>query len=1742
MQKNIKSIFLVATILILLAGVTAISASEVSDDTTVLSDVDNTVASDVTTTTTVNDNKVMDTTKNIKTEEQATDYYVSDTSGSDDNSGTNDSPFKTIQTALDKTSSDGTYNIHILEGTYKGIGNTNLTVNGNYNINFIGDGINKTVVDGEVQYTIEGASVWGQDSYWDYYNLISGNWGMNISEGTGHITLSNMNFQHMLTTVFGDLLMQNNFLGTVTNYGNLSVDNVFFYQNLGGLGAGIQNKAGATLYVNNSIFQENRKSSGTGNFGAGIYNNGTALIENSQFIKNAARWGTITNDHIITVNNCRDGISYDLASTFKFGSGIASNTGDADYYNLYDIKGILTIINNTHFENNGMSDVYISIGNLTVKNSVFNYSTGITINPLAPQSNNQITTNIINNTMENMRASTYSNSLSQSTGSARGIYSNGAPALIKNNTISMEGDSYSIYLGYNSQYNIIEDNVLNSKVYIDGSLNNIITRNNITTKDKSTIFLDSMNCTITNNILNALIFKGDKSIETNPYLPAEYNIIENNLPTSPDDIELNDETYLNIFNEDGTIKTNITNGTLIKIVGDVNNKNMTLDNIKVGFERVSGKLNNVSITVKENANTILDTLTINNTNSNSYAVLFESENNLITNSKININTTNPISVISIKSDSNKVIKNTFTVYGPNTNTTGFADTIIADIQSSKNTLRDNTYTIFNSTVDDESYIIGIKIQKDNTRLTNNIISDARINFQQTSFIQVYVENSDNNSILNNNGQSYIVNSSGIGYYLVDSDNNIIGSPCWVRGNEVKDAYGIIIEGKNRVANSNTIRLTTQTIVQGKNSTAIKIINANNTLLSSASSGSTVAGINGSAIEINKCNNTKISYINIWDWTITDDTSSIIKITNSENTELTNMKSGHKTGAFAYIENSTNTTIGDEENLESVMIETKDTAIIIKNSTQTNIQGIKAIVNNSVAIELENSNNNIITNNYLQAQNNYSDNAVHQSDELVNEIRDNRPDYVKLTDENYVKYFTDGVYNRAIQPIIEVASDINNKTLTFNNPNTVIYSQNNYTINGGIIKFTSEATGSNLTNITTNNSQIKIEAMKSNIINIKAIDTPIRIEEDNIVVQNSNITSATDKLEIIIEDARSVTLSDNRIIAENQKKKDPITIINSQATIRNNYILTNDTQNIIGITNINSTLYTKNNNPIPELTDENYNKFFDENGIYTITGLNKIYLGSDIYNKNMTFKTDIRLENPHNYTIYHTTISNLDEGILTLKGVIINNTNYSYSTIISRSCINLLDDNIYGSGDNQKIIVFEKSEYAPEISRNNITFDGNNNIIISCNNITTSGFRYNNIICNGSNITALNYDSTLIIEWYDDEIEEMINEQIPATIMFNNITLYTDTPTTAIVLENFAGSFFNNEIIINTNNGETPIINTSNSTETNIYNNYIESLDLCGNDAITTDGTKYNNKPTSTEFKSQLTNITIPEIITVNYDNTLNIIPTDAFGREITGTITVTDGEVTIISENTNITYRPTNTGEKTLTITYTDSNGKYNTTTTTVDITVESPTLIVDSITTTAGETISITARITADDETITSINKGKITFKVNGKTLKDTNGKVIYAKVVNGTATIENYLVPDDWAKEGTTIQAVYSGSTQCEKLTSEKTEITVEKAAPTLETESITAAAGTTIQLKATITDGDKVINTGKVVFKINGKTVKDENGKVIYAKVVNNQVIVNYTLPADMKAKEYNITATFISSDYERLEDTKTLTVTA
>ena len=74
-----------------------------------------------------------------------------------------------------------------------------------------------------------------------------------------------------------------------------------------------------------------------------------------------------------------------------------------------------------------------------------------------------------------------------------------------------------------------------------------------------------------------------------------------------------------------------------------------------------------------------------------------------------------------------------------------------------------------------------------------------------------------------------------------------------------------------------------------------------------------------------------------------------------------------------------------------------------------------------------------------------------------------------------------------------------------------------------------------------------------------------------------------------------------------------------------------------------------------------------------------------------------------------------------------------------------------------------------------------------------------------------------------------------------------------------------------------------------------------------------------------------------------------------------------------------------------------------------------------------------------------------------------------------------------------------------------------------------------------GTTPITTGKVVFKINGKTLKDDNGKVIYAKVDSNGVatLSDYNI-GDLKATTYTLKAVFTAPGYDKLEATQTIDV--
>ena len=197
-------------------------------------------------------------------------------------------------------------------------------------------------------------------------------------------------------------------------------------------------------------------------------------------------------------------------------------------------------------------------------------------------------------------------------------------------------------------------------------------------------------------------------------------------------------------------------------------------------------------------------------------------------------------------------------------------------------------------------------------------------------------------------------------------------------------------------------------------------------------------------------------------------------------------------------------------------------------------------------------------------------------------------------------------------------------------------------------------------------------------------------------------------------------------------------------------------------------------------------------------------------------------------------------------------------------------------------------------------------------------------------------------------------------------------------------------------------------------------------------------------------------------------------------------------------------------------------------------TITINPIKSSIGSITKITANI--QDENREKVTGGKAIFKINGITLKDENSNTIYAQVKDGIASI-NYKVQNVWIKNTTYIETVYSGTTNYTTSRTKATgilNISKGKAKITLDKKTITAKAGQTITLRAKIldTNGDR-INNDKVVFKINGKTLKDKNGNTLYAKVKDGEAILTYTIPPTYSAKTYTLTAVFGGNYYQRTE---------
>jgi len=628
-------------------------------------------------------------------------------------------------------------------------------------------------------------------------------------------------------------------------------------------------------------------------------------------------------------------------------------------------------------------------------------------------------------------------------------------------------------------------------------------------------------------------------------------------------------------------------------------------------------------------------------------------------------------------------------------------------------------------------------------------------------------------------------------------------------------------------------------------------------------------------------------------------------------------------------------------------------------------------------------------------------------------------------------------------------------------------------------------------------------------------------------------------------------------------------------------------------------YLNNNTPVfGLLTDDTYDTLFDENGVYTFpTGVDILTLAGDLHNKDLIFTNNLTFTNGGNYTIYNGSIilndvegKSYTDRFVNIKNININNTdksalidnlsvyrqrnvqimggvfavngdnvtafesesNISLYTILDVSNATVIMDgtditafkmtrDVYSRNDyldirdcnitlksTGKNTAFEVFNTNLDILRNNIVQEGNEAVTFTASNVyANSQFFMNNNIT----VTADNANNLITLKDNQGSNPSFGNNTITVTSS-NPVCVFNVTNAGKVYIGQGQYSYASyntpNTIIVNADNGEVPVVYVDSTGY--VRNNFIMANDLYGNEAVEA-ATVSNNIPFETNVV-----ITAPESVKTGEEVTVSAKVTNKTGAAVAGSLVMKiDGEIVAESDSSSISYTFTiENANTTVTVEYTNTSTIYVASSNQTSLLNTKATIVeVDDIQAVAGENLTVSA--TFKDVYGNDINGGKAILKINGVTLKDENGKVIYVKVVDGVAQFENIEIPEKWAGKTLDIQVVYSGTSKYDSMRVNTT-VTVESQETGMEftTKDITAHRKDTITLSVKVNAQD-----GKVVFKVNGKTVKDANGKVVYAKVVDGIATVEYTVPNNFKYQTYNVTAAYLYKD-ERLEANTTLTI--
>lgn len=303
---------------------------------------------------------VKTTTANVKIDRDYVDYYVSPNGDDDNNDGSKDKPFKTINKAITEAFAKNIYvNIYLLEGTYLGTGNVNLALTNLGYLNIIGvDG--KTIIDGNGKdYAFNfGTTLNVNIKNIIFTNLYSKKYAGLIKGGSGDFTVNidNCTFEKcnaktliQINGKVNDVIMRENVVSSSFITDVISINNLLFENNSG----------------NGQISAEK-----------GIYN--STFINNKITVKSTTDYGIIyvSRANFVSANNVFEN------NTVK---GLYINRGSANFTSINDtfvnndgvsggaVKGGGTFINAKFINNKATKGgaIYHDYGVLTLKDCIF---------------------------------------------------------------------------------------------------------------------------------------------------------------------------------------------------------------------------------------------------------------------------------------------------------------------------------------------------------------------------------------------------------------------------------------------------------------------------------------------------------------------------------------------------------------------------------------------------------------------------------------------------------------------------------------------------------------------------------------------------------------------------------------------------------------------------------------------------------------------------------------------------------------------------------------------------------------------------------------------------------------------------------------------------------------------------------------------------------------------------------------------------------------------------------------------------------------------------------------------------------------------------------------------------------------------------------------------------------------------------------------------------------------------------